>query len=118
MNPYIQVGTNLVKINFKGEDPEKHCFAIVIELIGWLNRDEAVGAVLAAPKFSLLEFAGLIYPLFNPNDDDCVIVQDKVRLSLTCPLTLQRMKLPVRSRACKHVNVRFTHLGVRFAYMA
>lgn len=39
-------------------------------------------------------------------DDDVVISQESVRISLKCPISLQRITYPVRGTQCKHPDVR------------
>jgi SUMO ligase MMS21 Smc5/6 complex component len=41
----------------------------------------------------------------NDEDDEISIVQQSVKVSLKCPITMKRMKLPVRGKRCKHVDV-------------
>lgn len=39
------------------------------------------------------------------DDDDIVILQETVKMSLKCPVSLKRMKMPVRGVNCKHIDV-------------
>lgn len=41
----------------------------------------------------------------NDDDDDLVIVQSSVKMSLKCPLTFRKIKQPVKGVDCKHVDV-------------
>lgn len=38
-------------------------------------------------------------------DDELQIIQQSVKVSLKCPITMKRMKMPVRGKQCKHVDV-------------
>jgi hypothetical protein len=105
INAYLQTGTNLVKIHFKGADLERGLFSIAIELFAWVSKEEAIATLLTLPKYSNSDFRTMVDSLFKPDDDECMVVQSSLQLSLTCPLTLQRMKLPVRSRLLKHIHV-------------
>lgn len=39
------------------------------------------------------------------DDDDIVIIQNSVKLSLRCPISLKKLKLPIRGINCKHLEV-------------
>ncbi|KAI7898458.1 uncharacterized protein BX663DRAFT_524787 [Cokeromyces recurvatus] len=38
------------------------------------------------------------------DDDDIMVIQESVKLRLKCPITMKRMKQPVRGQNCKHVD--------------
>jgi SUMO ligase MMS21 Smc5/6 complex component len=39
------------------------------------------------------------------DDDDIIILQESVKVGFRCPITLVRIKQPVRSKKCKHASV-------------
>jgi SUMO ligase MMS21 Smc5/6 complex component len=41
----------------------------------------------------------------DDDDDELVILQESVKVSLKCPITLKRIKMPVRGIKCKHIDV-------------
>jgi hypothetical protein len=111
INTFVQVGTNLVKLhfndssNFNGPDSERGQFSVAIEVFAWVTREEAIATVLTGQKIVKAEFDEMVHRLFHPDDDECMIVQTSLEQSLSCPLTLLRMKFPVKSRECNHLNV-------------
>ncbi|KAI9470496.1 MAG: hypothetical protein EXX96DRAFT_584533 [Benjaminiella poitrasii] len=40
----------------------------------------------------------------DDDDDDLMVVQESVKLRLKCPITMVRMKQPVRGKKCKHID--------------
>ncbi|KAI8327711.1 hypothetical protein EDC96DRAFT_569643 [Choanephora cucurbitarum] len=40
----------------------------------------------------------------NEDEDDIVILQSSLKLSLKCPITMKRMKHPVRGKKCRHID--------------
>jgi SUMO ligase MMS21 Smc5/6 complex component len=41
----------------------------------------------------------------NADDEDIEIIQESIRLSLRCPISLLRIVTPVKGITCKHPNV-------------
>ena len=50
-------------------------------------------------------FFFLVKRLFASNSDDSV-QQTGIKVSLKCPVTFKKIKLPARGAECKHIQVR------------
>lgn len=48
--------------------------------------------------------------LGNYGDDEVVIEQPSIKLSLKCPVSLTKMKKPVKGDGCKHIDVSKKHI--------
>lgn len=74
------------------------------------HSENTLTRLIKSAEISIQESENLIDSLLGKNnendeDDDIVIIQESVKLSLKCPVTMKRMKLPVRGRRCRHVDV-------------
>ncbi|KAI8968544.1 MIZ/SP-RING zinc finger-domain-containing protein [Mycotypha africana] len=113
LTPHIVEGNNILRFRQNMLIPRNYLFSVsVYEQYS----ENYIKEVVANATISIDKSQQLIDKLLgsgsnqNDDDDDLVVIQSSVRLSLKCPITLKRIKQPVRGRNCRHVDC-FDFLG-------
>ncbi|KAI9345115.1 MIZ/SP-RING zinc finger-domain-containing protein [Pilaira anomala] len=100
----LRIGENTLKI-YQPECACHYTFAVQIYKQFSIN---AAKRMVDASTIKIDETEKLIRNFFGQvdkdDDDDIVIVQKSVKLSLRCPISLKKLKLPIRGRNCKHLE--------------
>jgi hypothetical protein len=125
MTGSLAVGVNILKIHQIG------CACVSCKKIHWtISRDNiddqkiqsyyfsiqihqrhsenSLSRIVENSTISIQSSNSLIDDLLGNNsgeDEELQIIQESVKVSLKCPITMKRMKLPVRGKHCRHVDV-------------
>lgn len=67
--------------------------------------EQVVAEVTAASTLAHAEARAVVVRAFHHDDEDGGIETTSMRLSLRCPLSFMRIRVPARGRSCTHVQV-------------
>ncbi|KAJ3276560.1 SUMO ligase siz1 [Terramyces sp. JEL0728] len=98
VKPYLKEGKATLSIHFYSSEKLKEEYVFKIESFFLLVPLKALEYVKTRPHLVEMD------ELFNGTDDECMMVVESMPLALNCPLTMTKMKQPVRSTHCKHLN--------------
>lgn len=101
---FVVSGKNEVKISIHPEANERDLkHGIAVEVIGFCDHDRAVTLPekIDAGK-SLKSITSVMAPQQDSNDDDLVLVDDSMTISIADPFSSRVFTIPVRGRNCKH----------------
>ncbi|XP_022995762.1 E4 SUMO-protein ligase PIAL2-like isoform X1 [Cucurbita maxima] len=92
----LKLGANLLQAigNFNGH------YVIAVAIMG----------TAPLPDSSVLQ--DYVQPVVSTVDSDSDIIEGPSRISLNCPISYTRIKVPVKSRSCKHLQVSISCHGI------
>lgn len=102
---YVEVGANEMNFEFEGSFSNRNC--ATVELVKYCGVEESMNIVTNFPKWSIEEAINFCINVLILDDSFCDQSNGKVEVTLECPITLQRIKIPVRSKNCmNHIRVK------------
>lgn len=97
LNDAVGVGSNKVRIQSVGER-----FCVVVKIMKELKIDEALKLLVEKSRQSREWSMQGIHKLLGDDNDEIVVTE--LSVSIKCPLSCGRIKVPARGRGCEHFN--------------
>ncbi|KAH6566353.1 hypothetical protein BASA62_006738 [Batrachochytrium salamandrivorans] len=100
--PHLIVGENGAQLWMKlAKNSPQYSFEV--NAVEMLNMEDALRCILNSTPFKVANSLALVSRLFF-RDPDLELLETAVPLSLSCPLVMSRLKVPVRGTNCTHVR--------------
>lgn len=100
---FVKAGRNEVKISVHPEDNERDIqHGVAVEVIGFHNHQDVVKLATKISSTTALEAITSSMAHQQNSDDDVVLVDGSMTISVTDPFSSRMFTTPVRGKTCKH----------------